>query len=154
GHEPLTYEWATAQYNEHRSVIPRLVQVGLLRAIPDFRAGLYLNAGLLSAASASAIILARRLRGRASVVDAVLPLSILTSGQCECLLVGFALNLVMTSWIAWRIIAVFGRSAHPPGWGSCLRIGALMVVLPLCGGSGLAMLPPLMLWLAGYAACG
>ena len=62
-HEPLSYQWASAQYNEHRNVIPRLVQVMLLRAIPDFRAGLYLNAGLLSAAAAAAIVLARRLRG-------------------------------------------------------------------------------------------
>jgi hypothetical protein len=153
-HEPLTYQWASAQYNEHRNVIPRLVQVALLRAIPDFRAGLYLNAGLLSAAAAAAIVLARRLRGRTSIVDAVLPLSILTVGQWQCLLVGFALNLVMTGWITWRIIVVFGHSAHPPGWWACLRIGVFLVLLPLCGGSGMAMMPPLVLWLAGYVACG
>ena len=154
GHEPLTYQWISAQYNEHRNVIPRLVQVALLRAIPDFRAGLYLNAGLISAAAAMAIVVARRLRGRTSLVDAVLPLSILTIGQCECLLVGFALNLVMTACITWDLIGVFGRSSHPPGWWPCLRIGVLLVLLPLCGGSGMAMLPPLVLWLAGYVACG
>ena len=153
-HEPLTYHWASAQYNEHRNVIPRLVQVALLRAIPDFRAGLYLNAGLLSAAAASAIVLARRLRGRTSVVDVVLPLSILTLGQCECLLVGFALNLVMPAWITWRLIDILGRSSDTPGGWACLRIGVFLVLLPLCGGSGMAMMPPLVLWLAGYVACG
>lgn len=154
GHEPLSYEWASAQYNEHRNVIPRLLQVGLLRVIPDFRAGLYLNVGLLSAAAASMIVLARRIRGRNSVVDVVLPMSILTVGQCECLLVGFALNLVMTAWIAWSLISVISRSPHPPSWWSCLQVGALLVLLPLSGGSGMAMLPPLTLWLAGYVACG
>ena len=154
GHEPLTYEWASAQYNEHRNVIPRLLQVGLLRVIPDFRAGLYLNVGLLSAAAASMIVLAHRIRGRNTVADVVLPLSILTVGQCECLLVGFALNLVMTAWIAWSLIAVMGRSPHPPSWWSCLQVGGLLVLLPLSGGSGMAMLPPLTLWLAGYVACG
>jgi hypothetical protein len=153
-HEPLTYQWATAQFNEHRNVIPRLVQVALLRAVPDFRAAMYLNAGLLSAAAGGAIVLARRVRGRTSIVDAVLPLSILILGQWECLLLGFALNLVMTGWITWRIIVIFGHSAHPPGWWACLRIGAFLVLLPLCGGSGLAMMPPLVLWLAGYVACG
>jgi hypothetical protein len=154
GYEPITYQWATAQYNEHRNVIPRLVQVALLRAIPDFRAGMYLNAGLLSAAASAAIVVARRLRGHTSLVDAVLPLSILTLGQCECLLMGYALNLVMTAWITWRVIGVVGRWAGPPGWWSCLRIGGALVLLPLCGGSGMAMLPPLVLWLAGYVACG
>jgi hypothetical protein len=154
GHEPLTYQWASAQYNEHRNVIPRLMQVMLLRAIPDFRAGLYLNAGLLSASAASAILLARRLRGENRVVDAVLPLSILTLGQCECLLVGFALNLVMTSCIAWGMLVVIGRSAGPPGWWSCLLVGGALVLLPLCGGSGMAMLPPLVLWSAGYNGFG
>jgi hypothetical protein len=152
-HEPLTYQWASAQYNEHRNVIPRLLQVALLRAIPDFRAGLYLNAGFLSAAAASAIVVARRLRGSTSLLDVVLPLSILTLGQCECLLVGFALNLVMTSWITWRLIAVIGLSPYQGVWWTCLRIGGLTLLLPLCGGSGMAMLPPLALWLAGYVAC-
>ena len=65
GHEPLNLQWAAAQYNEHRNVIPKLIQVTLLRAIPDFRAGLYLNAGLLSAAAASARSSWARLRKRA-----------------------------------------------------------------------------------------
>jgi hypothetical protein len=154
GHRPMTYRWLTEQYNEHRNVVPRLIQVTLLRVVPDFRAGLYLNAGLLSATAAAAILLARRLRGETRVVDAVLPLSILTLGQCECLLVGFALNLVLTAWIAWRITGIIGHSAHPPGWWPCLRIGTALVLLPLCGGSGMAMLPPLVLWLAGYLAFG
>ena len=154
GHEPLSYKWASAQYNEHRNVIPRVLQVALLRVIPDFRAGLYLNAGLLSAAAASMIVLARRIRGRSSAADVVLPLSILTLGQCECLLVGFALNLVMTAWIAWGLIGVLSRSPHSPSWWTCLQVGVLLVLLPLCGGSGMAMLPPLALWLAGYVACG
>ena len=35
-----------------------------------------------------------------------------------------------------------------------LRFGLLLVLLPLSGGSGLVMLPPLALWLAGYVAWG
>jgi hypothetical protein len=131
-----------------------VIQVALLWVIPDFRAALYLNAGLLSAAAASAIILARSVRGWSSVVDVVLPLSILTLGQWECLLVGFALNLMMTSLISWRLISIVGLSTKLPGWWPCLRIGGLLVVLPLCGGSGIAMLPPLVLWLACHVAWG
>jgi hypothetical protein len=154
GHEPLSFQWAVAQHNEHRVVIPKLIQVALLRAVPDFRAGMYLNAGLLSVAAASAILLARRVRGWTGLVDVVLPLSILTIGQWQCLMIGFALNLVMTAWISWSLIAVIGRSSELPHWRLCLLIGGALVLLPLCGGSGLVMLPPLMIWLIGYVACG
>jgi hypothetical protein len=96
----------------------------------------------------------RRLRGKTSVVDVVLPLAILTIGQCECLMVGFALNLVMTAGISWRLIHLIGQISISTDWRLCLRIGALFVLLPLCGGSGIVMLPPLMIWLAGYIMCG
>jgi hypothetical protein len=154
GHEPLSFQWLAAQHNEHRAVIPKLIQIALLRAIPDFRAGLYLNAGLLSAAAASAIIMARRVRGWTGVIDIVLPLSILTIGQWECLMISFALNLVITSWISWSIIGVISRSSRLPDWRLCLLVGGFLVLLPLCGGSGIVMVPPLVLWLAGYVACG
>ena len=37
---------------------------------------------------------------------------------------------------------------------SVIPIGISLVILPLCGGSGLVMLPPLILWLAGYLCWG
>ncbi len=154
GHEPLSLRWAFSQHNEHRMVIPKVILATLYRAIPDFRAGLYLNAGLLSTASASMILLARRLRGWTSITDAVLPLSILNIGQSECFLIGFALNLVLTAWISYVLIVAMCRTSQSPGWWPSLLVGGLLVLLPLSGGSGLVMLPPLMLWLAGYVACG
>jgi hypothetical protein len=154
GREPLSFQWAVAQHNEHRVVIPKLMQIALFRAVPDFRAGMYLNVGLLSVAAASAILLARRIRGWTGLIDVVLPLSILTIGQWQCLMISFALNLVMTAWISWSLIAVIGRPSRLPPWRLCLLMGGAVVLLPLCGGSGLVMLPPLVLWLAGYVAFG
>jgi len=154
GHEPLSLRWAFSQHNEHRMVIPKMILATLYRAIPDFRVGLYLNAGLLSTASASMILLARRLRGWTSVTDAVLPLSILNIGQSECFLIGFALNLILTAWISYVLIVAMCRTSQSPGWWPSLVVGGLLVLLSLSGGSGMAMLPPLMLWLAGYVACG
>ena len=139
---------------EHRPIIPKAILATLYRAIPDFRAGLYLNAGLLSTASASMILLARRLRGWTSITDAVLPLSILNIGQSENFLIGFALNLILTAWISYELIVAMCRTSQSPGWWPSLLVGGLLVLLPLSGGSGMAMLPPLMLWLAGYVACG
>jgi hypothetical protein len=155
GHEPVSLRWTWAQYNEHRPVISRLILAGLYRFVDkDFRVGLYFNAGLLSAASVSMLLLARRLRGYTSVTDAVLPLSILNPGQVECLMIGFALNLMLTAWISFELIAAAGLAGGRPVWRRALRIGLFLMLLPLCGGSGLVMLPPLMLWLAGYITWG
>jgi hypothetical protein len=155
GHEPVSLHWTWAQHNEHRPVIPRLILVGLYRFIDnDFRVGLYFNAGLLSAAAVSMLLLARRLRGYTSVTDAVLPLSILNVGQAETLLLNLALSLLLTAWISFELIAAAGLAGWCPGWRLALRFGLFLVLLPLCGGSGLVMLPSLVLWLAGYIAWG
>ena len=100
GHEPMSFQWATAQYNEHRVVIPKLILAGLLRAIPDFRGGFYLNVAMMSAAAAWMLIVARRLRGSTRLVDAVLPLLVLNIGQCDCFLLGMCMNLVLTACIS------------------------------------------------------
>ena len=155
GHEPVSLRWTWAQHNEHRPVISRLTLAGLYRFIDkDFRVGMYFNAGLLSAAAVSMLLLARKLRGYTSVTDAVLPLSILNLGQAENLLISFSLNLILTAWISVELIAAAGLAGRRPGWRLALRFGLFLVLLPLCGGSGLVMLPPLVLWLAGYVAWG
>ena len=81
-------------------------------------------------------------------------MAILTLAQCECLMIGFALNLIMTASIAWWLIGAFSRAGESPAWWSCLQVGGMLVLLPLCGGSGVILMPPLVLWLAGYVACG
>ena len=153
GH-PLDLKWVAAQQHEHRMVIPKLILAGLLRAIPDFRCGLYLNAAVMSAAAASMILQIRRLRGALRIADVVLPLSILSIGQCECFLIGFALNLVLTAWISCELIGVTNRTTTSPCWWTCLQVGSFLVLLPLCGGSGIALVPPVVLWLVVYVACG
>jgi hypothetical protein len=153
GHDPVSLQWIWSQHNEHRPAISRLILVGLHRFIAtDFRVGMYFNAGLLSAAAAAMILLVRRVRGSFSVTDVVLPLSILNLGQAETLLISFAMNLVLTAWISCELIATATISRL--GWPLALRFGLFLLMLPFCGGSGLVMLPPLAMWLAGYSARG
>jgi hypothetical protein len=154
GHQPVNLQWLWSLHNEHRPVVSRLIMAGLYRLIsPDFRLGMYVNAGLLSAAAASMLVAVRRLRGHTSVMDVVLPMSILSLGQAETLMISFAMNLTLTTWISCLLIALASRSTGRPGWRLTVTLGLLLVLLPLCGGSGLVMLPPLVLWLAYRIRC-
>ncbi|MGO9596802.1 MAG: hypothetical protein ACLP7Q_02145 [Isosphaeraceae bacterium] len=155
GHEPVTLKWAWALHSEHHMPVPKLILAGLIRWVaPDFRTGMYLNAGLVSSAAAMMIVLAHRLRGHQRLTDVVLPLSILTLAQSEVLLIGFALNLVLTALLTFELISVLGRATERPPWRTVIPIGIVLVTLPLCGGSGLVLLPPLAFWLAGYLCWG
>jgi hypothetical protein len=155
GSEPGSLRWAWAQHNEHRPMISQLIMAGLFRLFSnDFRVVRCANVGPLSAMAASMRILTRRLRGSARVTDAVLPLSFLSIAQAECLLIGFAMNLVLTS--SFAVATIVGASACHRGDGRAMAMvaGLSIVLLPLCGGSGLPMVPPLAAWLAGYVAVG
>jgi hypothetical protein len=155
GTQPVSLGWAWAQHNEHRPLVSRLILAGLTRFVSnDFRTLRYANAVLLSAMAAAMLLLARRLRGSARLTDAALPLSILNIAQAESLMIGFAMNLILTSGIALALIALATLARRPEGTRLAIGFGLAMVVLPLCGGSGLAMLPPLVAWLAGYAGWG
>jgi hypothetical protein len=155
GAEPVTLGWAWAQHNEHRPVIPRLVMAGLFRFVStDFRVVRYANAGLLSAMAACMLLVARRVRGSARLTDAVIPLAMLNIAQCESLLNGFAMSLLLNSVITIGLIAATGLARGGDGRPIALGFGLSFLLLPLCAGSGLAMLPPLMFWLAGYVAWG
>ena len=155
GQERVTLGWVWAQHNEHRPVISRLILAGLSRlSANDFLAGKYFNIGLLSVTAASMLLLVRRLRGRTLVTDTVLPLSILNIGQAESLTITFAMNLILSTWITIELIRTASLADRRPGWATALSFGVLLVLLPLCGGSGLVMLPPLVLWLGGYVAWG
>ncbi len=155
GVEPVTVRWTWAQHNEHRIMIPRLMMVGLFRFVSaDFRVVRYANAGLLSAMAACMLLVARRVRGSARLTDAVLPLAILSLAQGESLLNGYAMALVLTSGVAVALIAAAASERGGDGRVIALTFGVALVLLPLCGGAGVAMLPPLVLWLAGFVAWG
>jgi hypothetical protein len=155
GVEPVTLRWAWAQHNEHRLMIPRLIMAGLFRFVStDFRVVRYANAGMLSTMAACMLLVARRVRGSARLKDAVLPLAMLNIAQGETLLNGYVMSLVLASGIAIALIVATAIGRGGDHNGMALALGVSLVLLPLCGGSGLVMLPPLMLWLVGYVAWG
>ena len=69
-------------------------------------------------------------------------------------MIAFAMNLILSAWISFELIAAVSLAGRRRDWSTALRFSLLLVALPLSGGSGLVMLPPLMAWLAGYVAWG
>jgi hypothetical protein len=155
GSQPVSLRWAWSQHHEHRPMISRLILVGLSRFVDsDFRTARYANVALLSAMAAAMLLLARRLRGSARISDAVLPLSILNIAQAESLLIGFAMNLILSSLVAIALLVAAGLGRNSRARVMLFGFGLSLVLLPLTGGSGLAMLPPLVIWMTGYIAWG
>ena len=155
GNQPVNAAWLWSQHNEHRPVISRLILSELTRFVKnDFQAGLYLNAMILSISAAAMLLLARKVRGSTRISDGVLPLLILSIAQTETLTISFALNLVLTGWLSYELISIAcSYGSHHPG-AKIARFGLILVLLPLTGGSGLVMLPPLFLWLVGTITFG
>jgi hypothetical protein len=155
GHRPISLQWLWSQHREHRLFLPRLVLLGLYRlSNNDFRAGIYFNAALLASASAMLILLVRRLRGHICCTDAVFPIALLHVGQWENLTNGFTINLVLPAWITYAAIGTTALATERPMIQSILRFSLYLLVLPLCGGVGAALLPPLALWFCCLTFCG
>jgi hypothetical protein len=148
-HEPHLGAWLWSQNSEHRLPLPRLVNLGLLRATGDFRSTMVFDTLILAAVAAGMIVLARRLRGgRSSLADAFFPLLLLHLGQWDNLVWAWQIQFVLPTVLVCAVLLVI--LAHPAspasgGW----AVGAALAVasLPLAGANGLVLAPPLAAWL-------
>lgn len=152
GAVPMSARYLWDQANEHRAPLSKLVLVilGKLSAC-DFRMGMFCNVLLLGGLTGAMIMAAKRIRGWTSYADAFFPLLILSLGQWECFLIEFALNLVASTVLAgiFLLAIVLGRRTSMSRYS--LTAAVCLLLLPLCGANGVALVPALALWL-GYAA--
>lgn len=153
GARPITTGWLWEPHNEHRIPIPKLILLGAGRAAGgDVRVGMALTVATLAALAAALLGLAGRLPGGQRATDAALPLLLLHLGHATNLLWGFQLGMLLPISIgAGFLVPAAGRSAWP-GPARAGLTGLAMVVLPLCGGSGLVFVPGLAGWLLVSAA--
>jgi hypothetical protein len=98
--------WMWELHNEHRFPLPRLVYVGLFRLTGDLRAGCLVSLIGISLVAAGLMHRARRVRGRASLADAVFPLLLMHVGQGENLYMGYQLAFMLTAAVAAGLLAV------------------------------------------------
>jgi hypothetical protein len=149
GDRAISLSWLWEQHNEHRVPLPKLLLVELYRLTGyDFRAGVFVNVLALAGLAALLIRTTQLVRGRPEFSDAFFPLVLLHWGQYECLFISFTVNLVLPTVLVGLLLAVLVRSQDgltPPAG---VLSGVVLILLPLCGGSGVALVPALALWLA------
>jgi hypothetical protein len=105
--------WLWELHNEHRFPLPRLLYIGLFRLTGDLRAGCLVSVVGISLVAAGLMHLARRVRGRASLADAVFPLLLIHVGQAENLYMGYQLAFMLTAALAAGLLAVVVLSGEP-----------------------------------------
>ncbi len=148
GNQPITLEWLWSEHNEHRVPIPRLLYLALnWLTVVDFRTTMYFDVLAMAAVAGFMMLLARRLRGHASLSDGFFPLVFLQLGQAANLLWGWQLQFflsVILACVALLAMVQSGAAIAPRVAG--IVVGCCACLLPLCGANGLGMAPALALW--------
>ena len=148
GTEPVTPSWLWGQYNEHRMPLPlALLVLGGYATGHDYRTGVLLNALVLSALAALMIVTAGRLRGGLRLTDAFFPIVLLHWGQYETLLIGLALNLVLSAALAGVMLLIVLRVQGTATLRQGVLFGLCLLALPLCGSTGRCWCRP---WRSGW----
>ena len=151
GNRRITAAWLWELHNEHRIPLPKLLVLALYKLTGnDFRSGMFFNVLALGMLAFGLILTARRLRGRVSCSDAFFPLILLNIGLYEIFLINFTVNLVMSTILAGVLLAIIARSRAGLTVEDAALAGISLVLLPLCGASGLALVPALAMWF-GYS---
>lgn len=141
GEEPEFWSWVWEQNNEHRLPLARLVHLGLLNVSQDFRAGMFLNTLLMAAFAAALILVARRIRGRTSIVDAFFPAVVMHLGHWPNFVWSWQIQFVLVAALIGALLLMSVGAEIPLRLPSALLLGAILVALPLGGGTALAMVP-------------
>jgi len=136
GEVPLRPADLWKQHNEHRIPLAKWILTLAVRWTGDFRAPMVMSTLLLGAASAATLVVARRLRGRASFTDAVFPLAWLHLGHGVNLLMGFQLALVLPVAMVTAALLLLVRRRDAPSRGALLAVALAVLLLPFNGGAG------------------
>lgn len=152
GEKPVTAELLWAQHNEHRIPLPKALSLVLSRVTHcDYRAGMMFNLIALGALAFAMIRVGTRLRGSTSYTDAFFPLALLQLGQYENLMWSFQIAFVTSVTLASVFLLIIVQHPTRLGLRSSVLAGTCILLLPLCGAQGLALVPSLVLWLGSAA---
>src|SRR5207302_1253006 len=146
GDQPVTLAWLWARHTDHRIPLPKLLLMGLYRLSGyDLRAGMVVNVLALGALTAALVRTAKRVRGRLSPADAFFPLVLLNWGHVENLLWSWQIAFILSTVLAGSFLILVTRRGGPPSLGVTAGAGVCLLLLPLCGSNGVALVPALAL---------
>ena len=128
--------WLWELHNEHRFPLPRLIYLGLFRLTGDLRTGCYVSFLGISLAAAGLIRLARSVRGRSRIADAVFPLLLMHTGQGENLYMGYQMAFMFTAVLAAALLAVIVRTGETDRFRRGLLATLFGWLLLTCGAAG------------------
>jgi len=149
GHAPVDVDWLWSRHNEHRIPLPKLLLLGLVLPTGDLRTPALFNVLAMASLAWLFVRQAGRLRGEPRYTDAFFPLTLLHLGQASVFLQGFNITSVaQTCLLGFALILVTRQREGHPSRRSWLAFSACLMGLPLCGGGGLLVVPPLASWLA------
>ncbi len=151
GAQPVSLAWLWEQDYEWREALPKLIFVllGKLSGF-DLRVPLFFNALLLGLLAFALIRGAEQLRGFPRFTDAFFPLALLNWGHTRPLLHNHYLIYAVSVALLIAVLLVIVRHPEGPSLPAGLSAALCLIGLPLCGAIGVAVTPPLILWL-GYA---
>jgi hypothetical protein len=150
GNQPITLEWLWSLHNEHRVPLPRLTAL-LLYAITgiNFKIGMAFGVFLIAVLTYSLILAASRMRGYTSWTDAFFPLILLNIGHATNYLWAWQIQYFLSVLFVGILLAVMAQSPTRISEKNTISIvGFGAVVMVLCGGNGLLIVPPLLVWMA------
>ncbi len=145
-------EWVFGRLQQHRYVLGRALMVVVFHATgEDFRAGLVVSVGLLSAASATLLLTLQQLRGRSHFVDLGVPLLLMNPGASENLLLGYQMHFTLDVLLIAVLVRCVALADVRPPRVTAWRVGALAALLALGGWVGLAFVPGATAWVVVLA---
>lgn len=152
GEQPVTGSWLWSQHNEHRIPLPRLILLGLHRITGiNFFTPMVFNVLVHAGLAFWMILVSRRLRGEISYTDAFFPLLFLHWGHAANFLWGWQVQFISSVALAIIVLLLIAQSDVRPTLRTASWTGICLLLLPLTGANGLALVPALGLWL-GYLA--
>ena len=148
GAEPLTAAWIFQSENQHCLPIVKLVYMATGWAGNfDFRGPAFLNFILLAAVALAMVVAAARIRRRANVLDALIPITLLHWGHYMNLIWGFQLCYVLPTVLACILLLLVSRNRSQASVATAGAVSLCAMAAALCGGPGIFYLPAAWLWL-------
>jgi hypothetical protein len=122
--------------------------LGLLKLTNgDFRAGMYFNVLLLSGVPLAIILFLRKQRGYTYLSDAFFPLLLLHLGNWENMVWSWQISFVLPTAMMFIFLLIVLKNPLLDKFSNAFACGSILVLLPLCGGNGVLLVPFLGAWL-------